>query len=107
MRMPGAFELPIAHGEGKFMAMTPALLKSMAKNRQVVFRYTGKNPNGSALAIAACCNPDGNVIGMMPHPERFVTQYQHPDWTSSAKTAASAPGLIFWQCAVNYAKSLA
>ena len=61
--------LPIAHGEGRFYAdkKTLALLED---NGQVVFRYEGENPNGSLNNIAGICNSTGNVLGMMPHPER-------------------------------------
>ncbi|MFH1067193.1 MAG: phosphoribosylformylglycinamidine synthase subunit PurQ [bacterium] len=69
--------VPIAHGEGCFMA-EPRVLDALEKNNQIVFRYadaSGKissatNPNGSALNIAGICNEARNVLGMMPHPER-------------------------------------
>jgi phosphoribosylformylglycinamidine synthase subunit PurQ / glutaminase len=49
---------------------------------QVVFRYaTGQNPNGSVADIAGVSNEAGNVVGLMPHPERFVDATQHPCWT--------------------------
>ncbi len=61
--------LPIAHGEGQFYA-DEATLSEIEDNGQVVFRYEGDNPNGSLNNIAGICNPTGNVLGMMPHPER-------------------------------------
>ncbi|MDY6902227.1 MAG: phosphoribosylformylglycinamidine synthase subunit PurQ [Cyanobacteriota bacterium] len=61
--------LPVAHGEGKFYA-DENTLKELEDNNQVVFRYEGENPNGSLRDIAGICNRDGNVLGMMPHPER-------------------------------------
>jgi len=61
--------LPIAHGEGCYYA-DPQTLASLEANHQVLFRYHGENPNGSLNAIAGICNPEGNVLGMMPHPER-------------------------------------
>ncbi len=61
--------LPIAHGEGQFYA-NKATLSEIENNGQVVFRYAGENPNGSLNNIAGICNPRGNVLGMMPHPER-------------------------------------
>ncbi|NJL62211.1 MAG: phosphoribosylformylglycinamidine synthase subunit PurQ [Methylacidiphilales bacterium] len=61
--------LPIAHGEGRYQADTDTL-KAIEDNGQVVFRYEGENPNGSLNNIAGICNSAGNVIGMMPHPER-------------------------------------
>ncbi len=69
--------LPIAHGEGHYVA-DDATLDSLFANKQVLFTYCnaeGKNtpesnPNGSQRHIAGICNPAGNVLGLMPHPER-------------------------------------
>jgi len=69
--------IPIAHGEGCYYADVETL-KQLEDNQQVVFRYcteTGDvnatgNPNGSLNNIAGICNPQGNILGMMPHPER-------------------------------------
>ncbi|MBD2005298.1 MULTISPECIES: phosphoribosylformylglycinamidine synthase subunit PurQ [Cyanophyceae] len=61
--------LPIAHGEGQYYADADTLAK-LEDNNQVVFRYEGDNPNGSVNNIAGICNIKGNVLGMMPHPER-------------------------------------
>lgn len=69
--------LPIAHGQGRYYA-PDELLAEMAQRDQIVFRYTDvagaetseANPNGSVAAIAGVCNERGNVVGLMPHPER-------------------------------------
>ena len=61
--------LPIAHGEGRFYA-SPDTLMELEERRQILFRYEGDNPNGSVNHIAGICNRQGNVLGMMPHPER-------------------------------------
>jgi phosphoribosylformylglycinamidine synthase I len=69
--------LPIAHGEGCYYA-DPETLADLEDNQQVVFRYgnpageadEASNPNGSLHNIAGICNREGNVLGMMPHPER-------------------------------------
>ena len=61
--------LPIAHGEGRYYA-DPDTLKEIEDKGQVLFRYEGSNPNGSLNQIAGLCNDRGNVLGMMPHPER-------------------------------------
>jgi phosphoribosylformylglycinamidine synthase I len=63
--------LPIAHGEGKYIADEQTLV-DLKENGQIVFTYVNGNPNGSALDIAGICNKEGNVLGMMPHPERAV-----------------------------------
>ncbi|HLP87654.1 MAG TPA: phosphoribosylformylglycinamidine synthase subunit PurQ [Nostocaceae cyanobacterium] len=61
--------LPVAHGEGRFYADKKTLAE-IEDNGQVIFRYQGENPNGSLNSIAGICNLQGNVLGMMPHPER-------------------------------------
>ena len=69
--------LPIAHGEGCYFADADTL-KSLEDHQQIVFRYCDAignvnqeaNPNGSLANIAGICNKQGNVLGMMPHPER-------------------------------------
>lgn len=61
--------LPIAHGEGQYYADGDTLTQ-LEDNGQVLFRYEGDNPNGSLNNIAGICNIKGNVLGMMPHPER-------------------------------------
>jgi phosphoribosylformylglycinamidine synthase len=61
--------LPIAHGEGSYYADAETLA-TLEENGQVLFRYAADNPNGSLNNIAGICNRQGNVLGMMPHPER-------------------------------------
>lgn len=65
--------LPIAHGEGNYYADADTLAR-LEDNGQVLFRYEGENPNGSLNNIAGICNDKGNVLGMMPHPERASEQ---------------------------------
>ncbi len=62
---------PIAHGEGRYTADT-STLDALESAGRVVFRYAGWNPNGSARDIAGIVNDAGNVLGLMPHPERVV-----------------------------------
>ena len=64
-------QIPIAHGEGNYYC-DAATLASLKENNQIVFTYEGTNPNGSIEDIAGIINKDGNVLGMMPHPERAV-----------------------------------
>lgn len=61
--------IPIAHGEGNYYC-DDEMLARLEQNRQIVFRYDGSNPNGSVSDIAGIVNERGNVLGMMPHPER-------------------------------------
>lgn len=63
--------IPIAHGEGNYFCDEETLKKLQEKN-QIVFTYSGENPNGSLSDIAGIVNERGNVLGMMPHPERAV-----------------------------------
>ena len=105
----GDFELPMAHGEGRFTA--PAEVIQGLKDRgQIALRYdtigTHENPNGSDDAIAGICDPTGLVFGLMPHPERFTVPTQHPQWTRMPKGFAdqTMPGLRFFQNAVEHAK---
>ncbi len=61
--------VPIAHGDGRYVADPPTLAALEAAG-QVVWRYVGDNPNGAAHDIAGVCNAERNVVGIMPHPER-------------------------------------
>jgi phosphoribosylformylglycinamidine synthase len=79
-RLP-PLKIPVAHGEGRYHA--PAeMLKKMEENGRILFRYCDENgtinesanPNGAVLNIAGICNEAGNVVGMMPHPERAVSK---------------------------------
>jgi len=69
--------MPVAHGEGRYTA-DAATLKRLERTGRVIFRYcdqygdvrASSNPNGSSNAIAGVANEAGNVVGLMPHPER-------------------------------------
>jgi phosphoribosylformylglycinamidine synthase len=87
-------QVPVAHAEGRFTfgENDEKYLKRLLENQQVIFRYcradgseaAGEfpwNPNGSLYDIAGISNIDGNVLGMMPHPERVMEGIQHADWT--------------------------
>lgn len=66
--------IPIAHGEGNYYC-DEATLAELEANGQIVFRYAaGSNPNGATSDIAGVSNKAGNVVGMMPHPERAISQ---------------------------------
>lgn len=85
--------VPIAHGEGNYQ-VTPEELEEMKRKGQVVFRYCSPegsvlpefNPNGAVENIAGICNAQGNVLGMMPHPER-----------ASEAAVGSEDGLVVWR----------
>ena len=104
--------LPIAHGEGNFVTLNKKVLEKIKENKQVVFRYCDRkgkvisfpeNPNGSQEAIAGICNPDGNILGLMPHPERYMTRYNHPRWTRE-DLPEEGDGVFIFRNAVEFAK---
>ncbi len=106
--------LPVAHGEGKFIPKDKDVLRSLKKNKQIVFQYVdekGKiagypsNPNGSIESIAGICDPTGRVLGMMPHPERHVVGTQHPRWTREG-LQRFGDGLAIFKNAVKYVRSM-
>ena len=79
--------MPVAHGEGRFVASSDATLGLLTKRGQTALVYCDAdgregaypvNPNGSAGGVAALTNPAGNVLGLMPHPERNVSPGQAP-----------------------------
>ncbi|NKE06007.1 phosphoribosylformylglycinamidine synthase subunit PurQ [Mesobacillus selenatarsenatis] len=65
--------IPVAHGEGNYYCDEETLAR-LKTNNQIVFTYNGENPNGSLGNIAGIINERGNVLGMMPHPERTVDE---------------------------------
>lgn len=106
-----------AHGEGKFLverANEKKILKDLEANDQVVFRYVGPkdedapaypwNPNGAPGAIAGVCNREGNVFGMMPHPERVFYRHTHPDWTRTGLGDDVGDGRAVFESAVAFAE---
>lgn len=89
--------IPIAHAEGRFVTREKGLVEQLMKNGQIMFQYCDKNgkitdeanPNGSTLNIAGICSKEGNVMAMMPHPERCCWQRQLPD---AVKSEELGPG---------------
>jgi phosphoribosylformylglycinamidine synthase len=84
-------ELPVRHGEGKFIA-AEATLAELHRNNQIAVQYAlpdgapanGRfpfNPNGSIDDIAGICDVTGRIFGLMPHPESYNHPTNHPDWT--------------------------
>ena len=81
--------IAVNHGEGKFYA-EPKTIQKVEDESLVVFRYVDEsgqptqtypqNPNGSQNAIAGICDPTGRILGLMPHPEKFVDITQYPNW---------------------------
>ncbi len=114
-------ELPIRHGEGKFYAPAEIIAELFAR-KQVVLQYAtpagelaqGRfphNPNGSLRDIAGICDATGRIFGLMPHPEAFISAWQHPTWTRDKEywrrrglpyPAPPGQGLKIFQNAVAY-----
>ena len=105
---------PVAHGEGNFQAADGALFSGLSSRDQIALTYVHAdgapadgeypyNPNGSSLDIAGICNPQGNVLGLMPHPENHVFSYQHPQRTRGVQTGS---GLALFAAGVKYASAL-
>ena len=102
---------PSAHKEGKLVLDESITVKDLEKNDQIVFRYTtpnGKepeypwNPNGSIDNIAGICNLEGNVLGLMPHPERVFNKHLKPDWTRDGMTRNQGDGKPLFESALTY-----
>jgi phosphoribosylformylglycinamidine synthase I len=111
------FELPIAHGEGKFVPGSDAVRKQLWENQQVALVYARPdgnaahgeepwNPNGSVDDIAGVCDSSGLVFGLMPHPERFVDPTQHYAWTRRGKLDRPGAGLAVFRNAVEFVKRI-
>lgn len=105
--------LPIAHGEGKVVTKQSEILDKLINNGHVAFRYVDENgnkgnfpinPNGSSDDIAGLTDTTGRVLGLMPHPERFVRWTQHPRWTRLEKKDAG-DGMTIFSNAVQYIKN--
>ena len=102
--------LPIAHGEGNVICRQEWILQGLEQAGQVVLRYvdaTGQpgpypiNPNGSQGDVAGLCDASGQVLGLMPHPERHVLPTQHPRWTREG-LKEEGDGMRLFRNAVKY-----
>ena len=123
-------DVPIAHGEGKLVVRDPATLDRWQQNGQFALSYVGQasslppsseatiatrqsgslpyealpypiNPNGSMANLAGLGDPSGRVLGLMPHPERFLFATQHPHWTRLGLRGEGA-GMRLFRNAVEY-----
>ena len=108
-------ELPVRHGEGKFVIATDEVLDSIVERGLIAVRYVSRsgpvpsaaedvpypdNPNGSLLNIAGICDASGRIFGLMPHPEAFVQIENHPRWTREKVTRGR--GLEIFERGVRY-----
>ncbi len=117
----GTIDLPVRHGEGKFIA-DPEVINRLRDEGQIVFTYADQsgtpagqsfplNPNGSMEDIAGICDPTGRVFGLMPHPEAFNHPTNHPDWAGEKEAAlrkgkaldsSMTPGIKLFKNGVDY-----
>jgi phosphoribosylformylglycinamidine synthase subunit PurQ / glutaminase len=104
-------EMPVAHGEGRFLMADSSRISALERAGQVVLKYADAgarptqeypaNPNGSAHAVAGVCDPTGRIFGLMPHPERCIESWHHPRWTRRRNgEPAEANGLRIFESAV-------
>jgi phosphoribosylformylglycinamidine (FGAM) synthase-like amidotransferase family enzyme len=108
----GRLELPVRHGEGKFVTIDRAIRDRLATEGLIALQYVSPedgeptqeypaNPNGSELAMAGICDPTGRLMGLMPHPEAFLHRTNHPRWTRQELPEEGA-GLALFRNGVDY-----
>ncbi|MEA3391703.1 MAG: phosphoribosylformylglycinamidine synthase subunit PurQ [Candidatus Marinimicrobia bacterium] len=88
-------DLPVRHGEGKLIIRDEEIKTAILEKKLNVLTYTDKdgeptaeypaNPNGSELNCAGLCDVSGQVFGLMPHPEAYLSLYNHPDWSGKKR----------------------
>ncbi len=105
-----SWEVPVAHSEGRIAFSSPKALETLRDNDQILFGYVDPegndagypwNPNGSVDNIAAISNEYGNVLGLMPHPERIYHRFQCEN-----RDAGVTTGKAFFDAIVSYSKNL-
>ncbi|MDA1016646.1 MAG: phosphoribosylformylglycinamidine synthase subunit PurQ [Planctomycetota bacterium] len=110
-------ELPIAHAEGRIAVTDPRVVEQWREHGQIGLCYQSRNgasdgrsleplgypdnPNGSIANIAGLSDRSGRVLGLMPHPERFIHATQHPNWTR-LRLRGDGDGLKLFRNAVQY-----
>jgi phosphoribosylformylglycinamidine synthase subunit PurQ / glutaminase len=109
------FLFPSAHAEGKLVlgGDAEARRSELARDGQILFRWVAPdggpatypwNPNGSEGDIGGLTNPEGNVFGLMPHPERSFFRAQLPDWTREGSAEGFGDGHRFLDAVLSYAE---
>jgi len=106
--------LPVAHAEGRFVLAGSGQFEMLRGRRQLALRYCDDggsacdevlpfplNPNGSDANVAGLCDDSGRVLGLMPHPERYIDATQHPRWTRG-EGRDPGDGLALFRNAVEY-----
>ena len=110
----GGIECPVRHAEGRFIAKDQATLNRLRDNGQLILHYADKNydvcesypanPNGSQESIAGICSKNGQILGLMPHPECHTYYWHHPHWTrEGTRRLHDTNGLKLFQAGVDAA----
>ena len=106
-------KFPVAHGEGRFVALNATLMETLSRNNQIALQYAlpdgqpanqkyPENPNGSVMDAAGVCSNSGTVFGLMPHPENAYWGYEMPDWTERREIPPSGDGIGIFKSMVDY-----
>lgn len=104
--------VPVAHGEGKVVTRNEVALQKLRAEGCIAYKYVDQNgaegpypinPNGSTDAIAGLTDSTGRVLGLMPHPERFVRRTHHPHWSRLGEDL-DADGIKIFRNAVRYVR---
>ena len=107
-------EVPIRHGEGKFIPRNDTIMEDLNGANQIAVQYAmqdgtpaqgsfPENPNGSINDVAGICDPTGRIFGLMPHPEAFLDATNHPRWTRK-KSEGDGAGLKIFRNAVEFVR---
>lgn len=116
IRQGRLLRVPIGHTEGRILFPEDRIdeyLEKLVSNDQLVFRFARAdgtypngvypdNPNGSIHDITGICNPQGNVLGLMPHPERAFYAWQLPDYTRMVRRPVYGDGRLIFESVVDY-----
>jgi phosphoribosylformylglycinamidine synthase I len=104
--------LPVAHAEGKVVARSEEALQKLTTESYIAYKYVDENgeegpfpinPNGSVDSIAGLTDSTGRVLGLMPHPERFIRRTQHPHWSRLGEDL-DPDGIKIFRNAVRYVR---
>jgi phosphoribosylformylglycinamidine synthase len=114
-----AMDVPVRHGEGRFVVAAPGVLADLRAGRLAAARYAPRdggegpagypdNPNGSVDGIAGITDRTGRIFGFMPHPEAFLFRENHPEWTRAGpprRRGGEGDGLAIFRRGVRAARS--
>lgn len=97
-------DVPIRHGEGRFITKSKEILERIEEENLSAIRYSNRNPNGSENDIAGITDSTGRILGLMPHPEAFIFPENHPKWTRD--NIKEGYGLEIFKNGVDYIREI-